>query len=123
MTDEFEFDYPVMEAVERLVQDVEFAPFTERFRSDFEIVLNAYARLKYGPPHLIQLRAMGKWRVKWRDAASVMQDADFDTEVEARAFGATLSATRLEFGSYGFNDLVCDQGPDAGRVVIDRASR
>ena len=26
-------------------------------------------------------------RVKWRDEATILQDADFDTEADARAFG------------------------------------
>jgi hypothetical protein len=35
----------------------------------------------------------GRIRVKWRDEDGVLQDQDFDTEAEARAFGGSL----LEF--------------------------
>lgn len=35
----------------------------------------------------------GRFRVKWRDEETMLQDRDFDTEAEARAFGGSL----LEF--------------------------
>jgi hypothetical protein len=45
---------------------------------DLEIVLEALARYRFGPPWLVRTLD-GKFRVKWRDVEGVIQDRAFDT--------------------------------------------
>lgn len=45
----------------------------------------------------------GKWTVRWRDFYTVKQDAEFDTEAEARAF-----ARRIVTPPITVKDRACD---------------
>jgi hypothetical protein len=63
---------------------------------DVSTVLNAFARYRYGGPWLTHT-IRGNVRVKWRDVEGVIEERDFDTEAEARAFGATMTSAPLKF--------------------------
>jgi hypothetical protein len=64
---------------------------------DVQIVFKALARYRFGPPWLVRT-IDGTVRVKWRDVYSELQDRDFSTEAEARAFGTTMSNEPMKFG-------------------------
>jgi hypothetical protein len=59
---------------------------------DLEIVLEALARYRFGPPWLVPVV-----RVQWRDVDGELQNRNFDSEAEARAFGATKTDEPLQF--------------------------
>jgi hypothetical protein len=63
---------------------------------DVSTVLNAFARYRYGGPWLTHT-VRGNVRVKWRDVEGVIAEREFDTESEARAFGATMTSAPLKF--------------------------
>jgi hypothetical protein len=68
----------------------------ERISIDVSTVLDAFARHRYGAPWITHT-VRGNVRVNWRDVEGVIQEREFDTEAEARAFGATMTEEPLEF--------------------------
>jgi hypothetical protein len=76
---------------------------------DLAIVLEALARYRFGPPWLIRYRLGPPWlvgwprwlvpivSVQWRGVEGELYNRDFDTEAEARAFGATKADEPLQF--------------------------
>jgi hypothetical protein len=58
---------------------------------------------QFSEPAVWKMEWCNKWTVRWRDYYGIKQDADFDTESEARAFAKTVNQPPINV-----NDEDCD---------------